>query len=134
MFNMDNQQGPTVQSRELCSELHGSLDGRGVWGKMDTCICMAEPFCCPPEAITILSSVQFSRSVVSNSVTPWAVAHQASLSITTSWSLLKLMSIESVMPSNHLSSDIPFSFCLQSFSASGSLPMSHFLFRKGKIS
>ena len=47
-------------------------------------------------------SVQFSRSVVSDSVTPWAAAHQTSLSITNSQSLLKLMSIESVMPSNHL--------------------------------
>ena len=35
-------------------------------------------------------------------VTPWTAAHQASLSFTTSWSLLKLMSIESMMPSNHL--------------------------------
>ena len=35
-------------------------------------------------------------------VTPWTAAHQASLSITNSQSLLKLMSIESVMPSNHL--------------------------------
>ena len=35
-------------------------------------------------------------------MTPWAIARQASLSITNSWSLLKLMSIESVMPSNHL--------------------------------
>ena len=34
--------------------------------------------------------------------TPWTAAHQASLSITNSWSLLKLMSIASVMPSNHL--------------------------------
>ena len=33
---------------------------------------------------------------------PWTAAHQASLSITISWSLLKLMSIELVMPSNHL--------------------------------
>ena len=33
---------------------------------------------------------------------PWAAAHQASLSFTVSWSLLKLMSIESVMPPNHL--------------------------------
>ena len=47
-------------------------------------------------------SVQLSRSVVSDSVTPWTVAHQAFLSITNSRSLLKLMSIESVMPSNHL--------------------------------
>ena len=35
-------------------------------------------------------------------VTPWTAAHQASLSITNSWSLLKFMSIELVMPSNHL--------------------------------
>ena len=47
-------------------------------------------------------SVQFSLSVVSNSVTPWTAAPQASLSITNSWSLLKYMSIESVMSSNHL--------------------------------
>ena len=48
------------------------------------------------------SSVQFSRSVVSNSVTPWTPVHQASLPITNSRSLLKLMSIELVMPPNHL--------------------------------
>ena len=48
------------------------------------------------------SSFQFSRSVVSDSATPWTAAHQVSLSITNSWSLLKLMSIASVMPSNHL--------------------------------
>ena len=35
-------------------------------------------------------------------MTPWTAAHQASLSITNSWSLLKLMSIKLVMPSNHL--------------------------------
>ena len=44
----------------------------------------------------------FSRSVMSNSVTLWTTACQASLSFTTSQSLLKLMSIESVMPFNHL--------------------------------
>ena len=47
-------------------------------------------------------TLQFSRSVVSDSSTPWTAALQASLSITNSRSLLKLMSIESVMPSNHL--------------------------------
>ena len=47
-------------------------------------------------------SVQFSCSVVSDSVTPWTAAHQAFLSITNSRSLLKLTSIVSVMPSNHL--------------------------------
>ena len=50
----------------------------------------------------IFSSVQFSRSVVSNSATPWIAARQASLSITNSRSSLKLMSIEAVMPSSHL--------------------------------
>ena len=47
-------------------------------------------------------SVQFSRSVVSNSAIPWTAALQGSLSITNSWSLLKLMSIKSVMPSSYL--------------------------------
>ena len=46
--------------------------------------------------------VQFSCSVVSIFVTPGTVARQVSLSITNPWSLFKLMSIESVMPSNHL--------------------------------
>ena len=47
------------------------------------------------------SSVQ-SLSRVRLSATPWIAARQASLSITNSWSLLKLMSIKSVMPSSHL--------------------------------
>ena len=52
------------------------------------------------------ASVQFSPaqslSCVPLFVTPWTSAHQASLSITNSWSLLKLMSVASVMPSNYL--------------------------------
>ena len=48
------------------------------------------------------TSVQFSRSVMSDSATPWTTACQASLSITNSRSLLKLMSVESVMPSSHI--------------------------------
>ena len=47
-------------------------------------------------------SAQFSCSVVSDSVTSWSAAHEAFMSITNSQSLFKLMSIESVMPSNHL--------------------------------
>ena len=57
-----------------------------------------------------LSSVQFSRSVVSNSATPWTAVCQASLSITNSQRLLKFMSIESVMPSNHFILCCPFLF------------------------
>ena len=50
---------------------------------------------CSPVVVQLLSHVPFF-------VTPWTAAHQASLSFTVSRSLLKLMSIESVMPSNHL--------------------------------
>ena len=53
------------------------------------------------ELIDSFSSVQ-SLSHVWLFATPWTAAHQASLSITNSWSLLKLMPIESVMPYNHL--------------------------------
>ena len=92
---------------ELCSMLCGSLDGRGVWGRMHTCICMAESLLCSPKTITtLLISYQFS-SVQSLSrirlfSTPWIAARQASLSITNSRSSLRLTSIESVMPSSHL--------------------------------
>ena len=70
------------------------------------------------------SSVQ-SFSHVWLFVIPWTAAHQTSLSITSPRSLLKLMSIKSVMPSIS-SSAVPFSSCLQSFPASGSFPMSQF--------
>ena len=50
---------------------------------------------------SFLSVVQ-SLNCVHLFATPWTVAHQASLSFTVSWSLLKLMSIKLVMPSNHL--------------------------------
>ena len=49
----------------------------------------------------LLRQVQFSRSVMSDSATPWTAGLQASLSITSTWNLLRLMSIELVMPSNH---------------------------------
>ena len=68
---------------------------------------------CPAYNLTLLNNEEimklvfsthfkFSHSVVSNSATLWTAAYQSSLSITNSRSLLKLMSIDSVMPSNHL--------------------------------
>jgi len=81
---------------------------------------------------TLLIGCQFS-SVAQSCPTlcdPMTAACQASLSITNSWSLLKLMSIELVMPSNHPSSVVPFSSCPQSFRASGSFQMSQF-FKSG---
>ena len=77
----------------------------------------------------VFSSVQ-SLSCVRLFATPWIAARQASLSFTISWSLLKLMSIDWVMPSNHLILCHPFSSCLQSFPASGSFLVSR-LFTSG---
>ena len=65
-------------------------------------------------------------------MTPWTAAHQASLSITNSQSLLKFMSIKSVMPSNHLILCHPLFSRLQSFPASGSFPMSQFFVSGGQ--
>ena len=64
--------------------------------------------------------------------TPWTAACQASLSITNSQCLLKLMSIELVIPSNLQSSVIPFSSCLQSFPESGSFLMNQFFASGGQ--
>ena len=54
IFKMDNQQGPTAWHRGLCSMLCGSLAGKGVWRRLDTCICMAEFLHSSPETITTL--------------------------------------------------------------------------------
>ena len=70
-----------------------------------------------------ISSVQ-PLSCVQLFAIPWTVACQTSLSITNSWNLLKLMSIESVMPSNHLIFCYPLLLCTQSFPASGSFSVS----------
>ena len=74
---------------------------------------------------SVLSSVQW-LSHVWLFVNPQTAAHQASLSITNSGSLLKLMSIQLMMPFNHLILSVPFSSCFQSFLASGSFPTSQF--------
>ena len=75
----------------------------------------------------VFSSIQ-SLSCVWLFATPWTAAHQASLSITNSQSLLKLMSIELVMPSNNLILRCP----LLLYSASGSFPVSQFFTSGGQ--
>ena len=64
-------------------------------------ICCFDHCLCSPVSECFISSVQ-SLSFVWLFETPWTAALQAFLSITNSWSLLKLVSIELVMPSNHL--------------------------------
>ena len=78
---------------------------------------------CPP--LCPFSSVQ-SLSHVRLFVTQWTAARQPSLSTINFQSLLKLMSIDSVMPSNRLILCCPFSFHPQSFLISGSFPISQF--------
>ena len=68
--------------------------------------------CVSFSSLQLLSHVQLFA-------TPWTAAHQASLSITNSQSLLKLMSIESVMPSNHLILCRPLLLLPSAFPASG---------------
>ena len=75
-------------------------------------------------SVQLLSHVQIFATL-------WTAAHQASLSSTNSWSLLKLMSTESVMLSNYLILCLPFS-CLQFFPASGSFPKSQFFASGGR--
>ena len=79
-----------------------------------------------------ISSVQL-LSCVRLFVTPWTAAQQASLSITSSQSSLKLMFVTSVMPSNLSSSIIPFLSHHQSFPASGSFLLSPLVHQVAKV-
>ena len=85
-MKLDGYQGPDQDFR-FYSEENGKITG-GLWARQSY-------------ILSDFSSVQL-LSCVQLFATPWTAAHQASLSITNSCSLLKLMSIESVMPSNHL--------------------------------
>ena len=77
------------------------------------------------------SSVQ-SLSHVQLFATPWTAANHVSLSITNSWSLLKLMSIKSVRPPNYLILCRPLLLLPSIFPASGSFPMSQFFVSGGQ--
>ena len=78
-------------------------------------------------SLSYISSVQL-LSPVRLFATPWIAVHQASLSVTNSQSLFKLMFIQSVMPSTV----VPFSSHLQSFPASQSFPVSYFFASGGQ--
>ena len=89
---------------------------------MKNCVCFATVCYC---LVQSLSCVQFF-------VTPWTAARPASLSITSSRSLLKFMSIESVMPSNHLILCCSLLLLPQSCPALGSFPMRQFFASGGQ--
>ena len=85
----------------------------------------------PEGTSELISSVQ-SLSRVRLFSTPWTAAHRASLSIINSRSSLKLMSIESVMPSNYLILCRPLLLSPSIFPASGSFPVSQFFASNGQ--
>ena len=103
------------------------MDETAVWGRMDTCTCMAESLCCSPKIITTLltiSSVQFSHSVVSDSLRP----HESQHARPPCPSPTPRVHSDSLPSSRWChpaisSSVVPFS-CPQSLPASGSFPMS----------
>ena len=74
------------------------------WGssREDAALCLLRAELCPWSGDRTRQLGQLSRSVGSDSATPWTAARQASLSVTSLQSSLKLLSIESVMPSSHL--------------------------------
>ena len=79
----------------------------GFWEEQDSLWLGVIPLLLTPRNLSghVYSSLQFSHSVMSYTLLPHGL--QASLSITNSWNLFKLMSIESVMPSNHLTHCCP---------------------------
>ena len=116
--NMYAGQEATVRTR------HGTTD----WFKLGKKYYKAV-HCHPAYSTYMQSSVQ-SLSHVWIFVTPQTAAHQASLSITNSWSLLKLVPLSQWCHPTISTSVVPLSSCLQSFPESGSFPMSQ-LFASG---
>ena len=57
--------------------LYGTLDERGVWGRINTCICMAESLCCPPETLTalLLGILQYKKKFKEKN--PWTLWEKA---------------------------------------------------------
>ena len=113
-----------------------------IHGHISTLFKILSPYT-KPKLLTInLSSLEWQSGAFYDSVQslshvrlfviPWTAACQAFLSFTISWSLLKFMSVELVMPSSHLIFVILFFSCLQSFSASGSFPTSQFFASGGQ--
>ena len=120
----------------------GQQSESAIHGHISTLFKILSPYT-KPKLLTInLSSLEWQSGAFYDSVQslshvrlfviPWTAACQAFLSFTISWSLLKFMSVELVMPSSHLIFVILFFSCLQSFSASGSFPTSQFFASGGQ--
>ena len=120
--------------RKAMTNLHSILKSRDI--TLPTKVFLVKAVFFPVVTYGCGSSVQFSSvqslSCVRLFATPWTAACQASLSITSSRSLLELMSIESVLPCNRLIPCRPLLFLPSIFPASGSFPMSQFCASRGQ--
>ena len=106
---------------------------------LPTKVCIVKAMVCPVviyrcESGTINKAVVVVQSLshVALFATPWTAASQASLSFTVSWNLLKLISIDSMMPSNHLILYCPLLLLSSVFTASGSFLMNQLLASGGQ--
>ena len=126
-----------------CHFLLQCMKGKRESEVAQSCPTLSNPMDCSPPGFSVhgifqarvlkWGAIAFSGSVASHVqlfATPWTEVCQASLKFTISQSLTKLISIELVMPSNHLILCLPFSSCPQSLPALGSFPMSQ-LFASG---
>ena len=129
--------GSVCVPTELCSMLCGSLEGREVWGRMDTRTCVAKSLCCPPETITLFISYtptqnkKFKKSVCVSKWRTWPIEYiwtgkllieffEMSLGIVYSWIFWRTFYFNSSWDSPYclswavplLSSPISFSFAL----------------------
>ena len=104
----------------------GSLVGREVWGRVDTCVCMAESLCCSLETITtLLIGYQFSHSVVSNLLRPHESQHARPPCPSPTHGVNSNSRPSSRLCHPGISSSVTsFSSCPQSLAESGSFPMS----------
>ena len=114
LFNVSEHRGESVGSGPRLPALLSSEHQSLLWAHSSSSLVLVLMFlglvpwqCLSPKAALMIRWMKHSQAVQLLShpqlfATPWTAARQASLSITNSWRLLQLMSIESVMPSDHL--------------------------------
>ena len=93
-FTCNNTFALHISQFSSVAQLSDGLRPHGLQHSRLSCLSLSPGVCSSP--------VHFSHPVLSDSTTPWTAACQASLPFTISWSCLKFMSIESVIPSNHV--------------------------------
>ena len=127
-------------SHKMGSSLHSAFSS--VIKVLRVCLKCVRPLVLSPPGVNILVFFYVSFSLLcccsvtksySHSLWPHGLQHALSPSFTVSQSLLRFMSVESVMLSNHLTPCCPFSFGHQSFPASGSSPKSNSLHQVARV-